>query len=158
AQGGIHTSEIHVPYSGPRVPGPLAHLREPRRVEGPLIERSSHNGVKANVRQEHSVVQPRLTAVIGVDDLRCSICKLGGKPSAERVRGLHQVVIYRDDGVPPLTPWRVWQECYRPPTSWRGRCDLQISSQVGLEWDLPNSHRMALLVLAVVATELRGLT
>jgi hypothetical protein len=60
--------------------------------------------------EELSLELPDLLTLWRVDHVRGAVLEIGRKPSLEGVRGLHDVVIDRDDGVLHVPGLRLWEE------------------------------------------------
>ncbi len=94
-QGRIHPREVHV------LDAVMSH--DPRRMSSnrcgsnpPLVDRTSDDGVEADVRDLLAVVHPDVCTV-AVDDLGCPVGELGRQATLEGVR-FDDVVVDRDDG------------------------------------------------------------
>jgi len=114
---------MNVPCSG-------THLVEPGRLHTPLVDRSADDGIEPDVGQLGSVIDPRLGAVFLLDDTRGAIGEPFLHAALEHVRGLHDVIVGRDNRVLSIGPGRLRQEGDRPGSALACRGPLRIGQEV----------------------------
>jgi hypothetical protein len=92
------------------IPCTPAHFVEPDRLETVLRHRPPDHGVEPDIGQFLTVIDPGLSAVLGVHDFGRPVGELSWEAPGERVRGFDDVIVGRDHGVAASGSGRVGQK------------------------------------------------
>ena len=90
AQRRVHTVDVHVGDARLDVPRAAPHLVEARRLEAVLAHRATDDGVEPDVGQLLPFVDPRLAAVVALDDARRAVGVLRGQAPLEGVTAVRR--------------------------------------------------------------------
>ena len=104
-----HAVDVHVGDARVHVPRAASHLVEAGRLEAVLARRPTDHRVEADVGELLALPDPRLAAVVGVDDARLVVGEALREASGERVGRLDHVIVDRDHGVHAFARLRLRQ-------------------------------------------------
>ena len=106
--------EVHVAHARVDVVRARPHVVEARRLERPLVTRSTDDRVEAHVGDELRFEAPHLTAGLVLDDPGRAVGERVREPPLEHVRWFHEVVVDRDDEEARLARFRVREQRAHP--------------------------------------------
>jgi len=89
----VDAVQIHVSDALVNIPSAPAHFVETDRFEAVLGDGSPDHGVETDVGQFLIVVDPCLSTVVGVDDVRCPVGELAREAAGKGVWGFDDVVV-----------------------------------------------------------------
>ena len=112
------------------IPCTPAHFVEPDRLETVFRHWSPDHGVEPDVGQFLTVIDPGLSAALGVYDFGRPVGELSREPPSERVRGFDDVIVGRNHRIAASRAGRVGQKRDRAIIARLGGGEVQVAGQL----------------------------